>query len=108
MSIAENIREKVLEYIKSKKLTDNHTTPVLCAVSGGIDSVVMTHMLHTMGFKIAIAHCNFKLRGKDADKDEMFVKKLAEKIKVPFYATSFETKAFAENSILSKAQASQE
>jgi tRNA(Ile)-lysidine synthase len=101
MSIAEKIKEKVSEYIISKKLTDNHTTPVLCAVSGGIDSVVMTHVLHTMGFKIAIAHCNFKLRGKDADKDEMFVKKLAEKINVPFYTTSFETKAFAENNKIS-------
>lgn len=68
---------------------------ILAAVSGGIDSSVMVHMLHKAGVDFAIAHCNFGLRGEESDADEIFVKKLAKKYKVPFYVQHFETLAFA-------------
>jgi tRNA(Ile)-lysidine synthase len=37
---------------------------VLLAVSGGIDSVVMTDLFRRAGYSFGIAHCNFSLRGK--------------------------------------------
>lgn len=64
---------------------------LLVAVSGGLDSVVLTHLLKQLKLKFSIAHCNFKLRGKESDEDEKFVKSLALKIGVKFYSKSFET-----------------
>jgi tRNA(Ile)-lysidine synthase len=45
----------------------------LLAVSGGIDSMTMAHLFHEAGLPIAVAHCNFQLRGKEADLDEQLV-----------------------------------
>jgi len=69
---------------------------VLLAVSGGVDSVVLCYLFFQAKFNFGIAHCNFQLRGEASDADEQFVKKLAEKFRVPFFATTFQTKEFAE------------
>lgn len=64
----------------------------LLAISGGRDSVVLAHLLHSCDINFALAHCNFKLRGDASDGDEKFVAQLAAHFKVPFYSTQFETK----------------
>ena len=74
---------------------------LLLAVSGGKDSVVMTHLLHQLDYTFALAHCNFKLRAEDSDGDEKFVKELANKLNVPFYSKSFDTKIYAKENKLS-------
>jgi len=74
---------------------------ILLAVSGGIDSVVLSELFYRAGFNFALAHCNFKLRGKEADGDQLFVEKLAEKYNVRFYCRSFPTKKYAEKNRLS-------
>ncbi|CAN5149309.1 tRNA lysidine(34) synthetase TilS [soil metagenome] len=81
---------------------------VLLAVSGGLDSVVMAHLLHGLGFAIAVAHCNFQLRGDDADGDEAFVKQLAEQLHLPFYSTRFDTKRYAKQHGLSTQMAARD
>lgn len=47
---------------------------VLCAVSGGADSMCMLHMLKGMGIDLAAAHFNHRIRGEEADRDEEFVR----------------------------------
>jgi len=74
---------------------------VLLAVSGGMDSVVMCDLFSKAKLDFAIAHCNFGLRGEESNEDEMFVKKLSIKYKVPFYVTTFQTTDFAENEKIS-------
>ena len=74
-------------FLKEKKL--------LIACSGGLDSVVLTHLLKSLKFEIGLAHCNFSLRGKESDGDEMFVIGLAKKIETPVFAETFNTKKFA-------------
>lgn len=64
---------------------------VLLAVSGGIDSVVMTDLFKRSGLSFGIAHCNFQLRGNDSEEDELFVAELAKKNKVPFFSQRFST-----------------
>ncbi|MBR5027894.1 MAG: tRNA lysidine(34) synthetase TilS [Bacteroidales bacterium] len=77
------------------------TDRILLAVSGGVDSVVMTDLFATAGYTFGIAHCNFHLRGSDSDSDEAFVRSLAEKYQVPVYCISFDTTAFAKEQKLS-------
>ncbi len=68
---------------------------VLLAVSGGVDSVVLAHLMHAAGFPFAVAHCNFHLRPDDCDRDEQFVRQLAERYGVPVYVAQFDTHGYA-------------
>ncbi len=68
---------------------------VLLAVSGGIDSVVLTHLMHSAGYPFAIAHCNFHLRPSDCDRDEAFVRQLADTYSVTVHVAQFDTQAYA-------------
>ena len=68
---------------------------IILAVSGGIDSVAMCQLFYLARFQFAIAHCNFHLRGDESDEDSVFVKQLAEKYKVPFFITDFNTTEYA-------------
>jgi len=74
---------------------------ILIAVSGGADSVVLLHLLHKVGYKIALAHCNFNLRGEESDNDEKFVKNLCSKYNIKSHFISFNTKEFASKNKIS-------
>jgi len=83
---------------------NNLITPgdkILLAVSGGIDSMVMTYLFHQLGYKIGIAHCNFSLRARESDKDEELVRQYASENNIHFHSTRFETKAYARKNKLS-------
>ncbi|MBM3436698.1 MAG: tRNA lysidine(34) synthetase TilS [Bacteroidetes bacterium] len=83
----------------TKFISDNNLIrkidPVVLAVSGGIDSVVMTELFDLGEFRYSVAHCNFKLRGSDSDHDEDFVRSLASKKGVKFHVRQFDIKNFA-------------
>ncbi|MEQ8927941.1 MAG: tRNA lysidine(34) synthetase TilS [Fulvivirga sp.] len=83
-----------LNFIESEALF-NKNDNLLVAVSGGKDSVVLVHLLNKLGFTFSVAHCNFKLRGKESDEDEVFVRSISKKLKVDFYSNSFDTKKYA-------------
>ena len=65
---------------------------VLCAVSGGSDSVAMLCMLLQVAaersLSIEAAHYNHRLRGEEADRDENFVRSLCAKLGVRFHSES--------------------
>jgi tRNA(Ile)-lysidine synthase len=88
--------DQVRQYIEEHQLFSLTDDPLLVAVSGGQDSVVLADVLHRLGVPFAVAHCHFGLRGEEADADEQFVRKLAKKYEVPYFAEFFQTKAFAE------------
>ncbi len=81
-------------YIKENRLVKKGDR-VLMALSGGIDSMVMADLFVRTGIVTGIAHCNFCLRGKEADMDEMLVKEFAEKNNIVFYSKRFDTKEYA-------------
>jgi len=81
---------------------------LLLAISGGIDSVILAHLLHEMELNFSLAHCNFKLRYEDSDKDAMFVNDLAEKLSVQCHSIEFETSGYAKNNKLSTQMAARE
>lgn len=84
------------------------TDRILLAISGGIDSIVMTHLFHKTGFSFGIAHCNFALRGKESDAEEKFVEKLAKGFKVPFFVKRFKTSVYATEHKISVQMAARE
>ena len=88
------------QFVNSNRLFD-HSHSLLAAVSGGADSVVMLHLLAQCRLKVAVAHCNFQLRGADADGDEEFVRQFAESYEMPFFSIRFDTLAYAEQHHLS-------
>ncbi|MBO6248281.1 MAG: tRNA lysidine(34) synthetase TilS, partial [Bacteroidales bacterium] len=72
---------------------------VLLAVSGGIDSMVMADLFRKSSFgkRIALAHCNFHLRGNESDGDAFFVRDWAESVGIPFFTTDFDTLGYAKS-----------
>ncbi len=84
-----------------KNLLFKKADKTLITVSGGRDSIVLCELFYKAKFHFSIAHCNFQLRGKEANDDEDFVKKLALKYKVEFFTKRFKTKEFAEKNKLS-------
>lgn len=72
-----------------------HEKKLLIAISGGIDSVVLTNLLANLNYKVSLAHCNFKLRAEESNADELFVKKLAKNLNLDVFTTTFETAKIA-------------
>ena len=60
---------------------------VLCAVSGGLDSMCLLHMLDAWcrerGGQLTAAHFNHRLRGAAADRDEAFVREICGQWDIP-------------------------
>ena len=72
------------------------TGKLLIAISGGLDSVVLVNLCHQLNLNIALAHCNFNLRGAESDGDEDLVMQLAEKLDLEVFVESFDTVAYAQ------------
>src|SRR5258705_10313973 len=70
---------------------------LLLAVSGGLDSVVLTSLSMMSGLEFAIAHVNFQLRGAESERDEAFVRQLADRHQKPFFVKKFDTLAYAKS-----------
>ena len=67
---------------------------IILAISGGIDSVVLAHLLHGLDIPFLMAHCNFQLRGEESEGDQRFVEALSLQLSVPLAVKRFETKAY--------------
>jgi tRNA(Ile)-lysidine synthase len=67
----------------------------LVAVSGGLDSVVLIHLLQGLGIRFQMAHCNFNLRAAESDGDEQFVIELSKNLDIRVHSKHFQTKEFA-------------
>ncbi len=89
--------EKFTAYIKKENLF-NPAGHLLLAVSGGVDSVALCELCSMAGYTFSIAHCNFRLRGTDSDRDEAFVRSLAKKYGVEIFVKGFDTADIAKAS----------
>ena len=87
--------DKLQKHIDKHNLLESNDR-LLLTVSGGKDSVCMLHLFAQLEYPLAIAHCNFSLRGVDSDEDENFVKSLATQYGLPFFSKRFETKKYAQ------------
>ncbi|MEB8328931.1 tRNA lysidine(34) synthetase TilS [Flavobacteriaceae bacterium KMM 6897] len=80
----------------------------LLACSGGLDSVVLTHLCHSTKVDFALAHCNFGLRGEASDGDEAFVKNLAKDLDKEFFVIHFHTVEYMNKNKVSLQMAARE
>lgn len=92
--------DKVSTFIKQQLLFDVDSK-LLVAVSGGVDSIVMLHLLHSMHYDCVVAHCNFHLRGSASDADAEFVEEQTKRLGIKFLKTDFDTQKYAVESKIS-------
>jgi tRNA(Ile)-lysidine synthase len=102
-----NLLQRFQQYISDQHLFSQGDT-LLLAVSGGIDSVVLCELCKQAGYTFIIAHCNFKLRAAESERDAAFVEQLALSYGVPFLKKEFDTAAYAAGRKLSIQEAARE
>ncbi len=83
--------EKIhIEEAFNQSLESFRSNNFLLACSGGVDSVVLAHLLHRNGYSFGIAHANYQLRDEESASDAIFVQDLANSFKVLYYSKVFE------------------
>jgi tRNA(Ile)-lysidine synthase len=69
---------------------------VLVAVSGGADSTALLHCLHRLAprlhLSLTVAHLNHRIRGREADEDEDFVRRMSADLNLPFVSEAVDLK----------------
>ena len=99
--------ETVKHYIEQNQLIDT-SQKILCALSGGADSVCLLRMMLEMDIDVEAVHCNFHLRGEESMRDEVFVQNLCSQLGVPLHVQNFDTAVYAREHNISIEMAARE
>jgi tRNA(Ile)-lysidine synthase len=94
------MQEKLEAFVSENNLFCKNDR-ILIALSGGVDSVVLAHLMLKANYDIALAHCNFHLREEESNRDEAFVRSWAEKNGVRLFVKEFDTFAYMKENKLS-------
>ena len=90
------MRNKLLAFLKEQNMVQTGDT-VICAVSGGADSMALLWAMHSLKDKLEIsveaAHFNHRLRGEESDRDEAFVKDFCARHGIPCHVGGGSVKA---------------
>ena len=82
------MQNKLYGFMKEYRMVSPGDT-VICAVSGGADSVALLFAMYLLKDKLDItleaAHFNHHLRGQESDRDEVFVKALCDRYDIPLH-----------------------
>ena len=103
-----NSLHNVFPYILEPNRLKTTKYPVLLAVSGGVDSIVLGHLAKTMELSCIWVHCNFHLRGEESDRDMAFVQAAAAEQGVQLLVRHFDTAQYAKEHKLSIEQAARD
>jgi tRNA(Ile)-lysidine synthase len=99
--------KKTSQYIEKHQLISTNET-IVVGLSGGSDSVVLLHILVSLGYKCLAAHCNFNLRGEESKRDESFVRELCQDANIALRVKHFNTQDHARESGISIEMAARE
>lgn len=90
------MQNRLLKFAREQNLMAPGDT-VICAVSGGADSVAMLFALYLLREKLGItleaAHFNHNLRGEESLRDETFVRELCARYEIPLHVASGEIRS---------------
>lgn len=86
--------DTVSTFVKQQNLLDKNKSYIV-ALSGGADSVALLLVMIKMGIHVHAVHCNFHLRGNEADRDENFCRSLCEERGVGIHIAHFATAEYA-------------
>jgi len=82
---------KLLRFAEQYQMLQPGDT-VICAVSGGADSMALLWAMYLLreklGIQLAAAHFNHHLRGDESDRDEQFVKEFCLRFEIPLHLGS--------------------
>lgn len=82
---------------------------VLVGLSGGADSVALTHWLkYGLGVEVAACHLNHNLRGEESRRDELFVRELCARWGIPLFVRNEAVADYARNRRLGEEEAGRE
>ncbi len=106
-----DLLDRVEQTVRSRRLF-RRGQKILVAVSGGLDSVALLHLLGALsrrfGWRLAVAHFNHRLRGRAAEADERFVRRLAARLRLPCVVGRADVRARAARSGVSVEMAGRE
>ena len=88
---------KELEELFLSEISQYKDCNFLLAISGGIDSMVLANLFLSNKLNFTIAHCNFQLRGKESDGDQVFISKWCSENNVKLYDKKFSTENYCKN-----------
>lgn len=90
------MQSKLLSFLRANGM-GNPGERVICAVSGGADSMALLHGMYLLQEKLGItveaAHFNHKLRGAESDRDEAFVRDFCAEREIPLHVGSARVEA---------------
>ena len=93
-----SLKDKFLDTIDKYGMLNNGDS-VLIALSGGIDSTVMTCLFNEIREEFNLTlyafHLNHKLRAKEAEREAVFVKKLCAKLKIKAFIKEYDIRGYA-------------
>jgi len=99
-----NLLEDVRLAISEHQLLGPHQR-VLLAVSGGVDSIVLLHILAALapeaGWNLKVAHVNHQLRGASSAADERLVRRTAERMRLPIAVVRADVRSLAKEQSVS-------
>lgn len=90
--------DKVRATIEDNSLLE-YGDSVICAVSGGADSICLLHIMNTLkseyGLRLYIANVNHLIRGEESDRDSRFVKAIAKAADIDFFYREYDVRKIA-------------
>lgn len=106
-----NLKKEVLSTIKEYSLI-NKDENIVIGVSGGPDSMALLYVLleikDEIDFNIHIAHINHGVRGEAADKDQLFVERVAKQLNLPYYTKNVDMILYGKEHGISAEEAGRE
>jgi len=70
-------------------IASDSTPHFVVGLSSGLDSVVLTHLVWSLGFQLTAVHVNYKQRGAASDGDESFAEDVCQKLGVSYRSFEF-------------------
>src|SRR5512140_1135308 len=104
MPLMADLPRRIQDEIEKRKLF-SPGQGILVAVSGGVDSMVLLHVLHQLApanrWRLVIVHLNHRLRGRSSKADERLVRSTARSLKLNAVIESDDVKVLAKSEKLS-------